>query len=383
MGKNGKRLKLCIVSHFAYGALKGGRTGHIGGVENQTALMAKWFAAQGHEVSMLTWDEGQPEDEIVDGVRVIKICRREAGLPGLRFFTPRWSGLNRAMARADADIYYQNCAEYVTGQVALWCRRNGRKFIYSVASDPDCDPRLPVMKTLRERVLYRYGLRHADRVIVQNERQQRMLREGFGIDATIMPMACRGAHENELADPPFDGKRAHRIIWVGRIAPVKRAEVLLDLARHLPRLEFDLVGGKDQDPAYFERIMALADELPNITAHGRLSRKEIDPLYKRASLLCCTSKFEGFPNTFLEAWSFGLPIVSTVDPDGLVSGGLGRIGNGTDALAGAIEELLQEESRWREISTRCRSYFMNHHDADSVMRRYEALMHETLEEGKR
>ena len=27
--------------------------------------------------------------------------------------------------RADADVYYHNCAEYVTGQVALWSRRVG------------------------------------------------------------------------------------------------------------------------------------------------------------------------------------------------------------------------------------------------------------------
>ena len=148
--------------------MTGGQGGHVGGVERQTSLLARWLAGRGREVSLATWDEGSPADEHVDGVRIIKICRRDAGSAGAAVFHPRWNGpYARASPAAGADVYYQNCAEYVTGQLALWCRRHGRRFVYSVASEPDCDRRLPEMRTRRERVLYRYGLRHADRVIVQ------------------------------------------------------------------------------------------------------------------------------------------------------------------------------------------------------------------------
>ena len=52
--------RVCFVSPFAYGALAGVDTGHIGGIETQTSLMARWLAARGCSVSMVTWDEGQP-----------------------------------------------------------------------------------------------------------------------------------------------------------------------------------------------------------------------------------------------------------------------------------------------------------------------------------
>ena len=68
--------------------------------------MARWLAARGYPVQMLTWDEGQPDEIEIDGVRVFKICRLDGGLVGLRFFHPRWTGLVRAMRRADADLYY-------------------------------------------------------------------------------------------------------------------------------------------------------------------------------------------------------------------------------------------------------------------------------------
>ncbi len=117
---------------------------------------------------------------MIDGVRVIKICREDEGIPGMRFFWPRWPSLVRAMRAADADVYYQNGAEYVTGQVAGWCRANRRKFVYSVASDKDVDATCSILESRRDRAFYRYGLRHADRIIVQTPRQREDVRAHFG-----------------------------------------------------------------------------------------------------------------------------------------------------------------------------------------------------------
>ena len=123
----GQAGRICIVSHNGYGAISGAREGFIGGVEWQTALLARWLASRGHSVSLVTWDEGGPVEETIDGVRIVKICKQKAGLPGIRFFYPKWSGLLAALRTADAEAYYHNCGECVTGQIALWCRRNHRR----------------------------------------------------------------------------------------------------------------------------------------------------------------------------------------------------------------------------------------------------------------
>ena len=44
------------------------------------------------------------------------------------------------------------------------------------------------MKAWRERVLFRYGLAHADRIIVQTETQQRMLEDGRRLGSVVLPM---------------------------------------------------------------------------------------------------------------------------------------------------------------------------------------------------
>lgn len=353
--------------------MTGGEAGHVGGVERQTSLMARWLAARGHRVGLVTWAEGPAGDETIDGVRVIKTCPRDAGLPGARFFHPRWTSLVSALARADATTYYQNCAEYVTGQVALWAERRDRRFVYSVASDMDCDPELPDLRTRREKWLYRYGLERAHPAIAQTESQAARLREHFGADALVIPMPCPGPDEGAFSAPSWAAGR--RVLWVGRLCRVKRPDRLLEAAAACPEIGFDVVGPPDDD-AYVNDVLRRAREMPNVALHGRATRAQMDAFYRGAAALVCTSDREGFPNTFLEGWSQGLPVVSTFDPDGLI----GRLGLGAAvppdpaAIAAALRGLLGSSESWTEASRRARQHYLSNHTVDQVMRRFEAVL---------
>jgi glycosyltransferase involved in cell wall biosynthesis len=367
-----------VVAHAAYGAMIHDPRRHVGGVERQTTLLSRWLAARGHDVSLVTWDEGQQDGARIGGVRMVKTCRREQGLPGLRFVHPRWTGLVAALRRADADVYYHNCGEYVTGQVALWSRRRRRAFVYGTASDTDCDPRLPALPRRRERVLYRYGLRHADRVIVQTRAQQDRLREGFGLDSVVIPAPCPGPDdaEYEARARPLPG--AAPVLWVGRIAPEKRPDRLLDLAEARPALAFQLVGPGGAT-AYAREILARGQRIANVTVHGAVGRDELARLYRLALCLCSTSDYEGFPNTFLEAWSHGLPVVSTVDPDGLIARlGLGGVASGVPGLAAAIDALDRAPLRWAQASARARAYYLENHRPDAALLRIEEVFREAV-----
>jgi len=276
------------------------------------------------------------------------------------------------MKRADADVYYQNCAEYVTGQVALWCRHHARGFVYSVASDPDCDPKLPAMHTRRERVLYRYGLRHADRIIVQTRRQQDMLQAGFGLRSIVLPMPCPGPSDTEYASPQPPSPDNSHVLWVGRIAPVKRLEFLLEVAKALPSVTFHVAGMPYIGDPYSENVLREARAIANVTVHGMVPRHLMPELYQGSNMLCCTSEYEGFPNTFLEAWSYGLPIISTVDPDNLIAErSLGITAKTGKDMIAAIRQLCNSPARWQELSRNSRRYYAAHHAVDPVMQQFE------------
>jgi glycosyltransferase involved in cell wall biosynthesis len=376
-------MKIGIVAHFAYGAAVGGTHGHVGGVEWQTSQLAKWLAQKGHQVSLLTWDEGQAQNSFVEGVRLIKLCRQDAGVPGIRFFHPRWTSLIRALLKADAELYYQNCAEYVTGQVALWCCLLGRKFVYSVASDPDCKPDLPELKSRRERILYRFGLKFADRIIVQTQKQKDMLLRGFGRSSTVLPMPCFGPSIDNYEPPqPFIGKFL-RVVWVGRVAEVKRLEFLLAVAAQVPEIEFEVAGEFKTTSAYECALRKRAGRLSNVTLLGRVRRNDLPKLYQNAFALCCTSTHEGFPNTFLEAWSYGVPVISTVDPDNLIDTlDLGMVATNPNTMVLEMKKLAADSSRWYTLSKNARCYYMENHFLDNAMSRFEALFASVLNSNK-
>lgn len=366
-------LNICIVAHFAYDALTGNATGHIGGVEKQTSLMAHWFAGRGHRVSLITWDQGQPADTIIDDIRIIKLCKRNEGIPGLRFFHPRWTSLNQALHCSNADIYYQNCGEYVTGQVALWCQYRGKKFIYSAAADVDCDARLPLMKKLRERILYRLGVRYADRVIVQTRAQQHMLQQGFQKNSVLIPMPCPGPDERSFTPPRPPCRQSAPVLWVGRVCRDKRPDRFLDLAEACQDLSFDLVGPAE-DSAYSRQVLKRARRIQNVTVHGAATPEQISRFYQHAACLCCTSDNEGFPNTFLEAWSHGLPVVSTLDPDCLITEkGMGAVATEVSELAAALRELFLSPHHWQTASKNARQYYLENHAVDRVLPRFEQV----------
>lgn len=366
-----KKPSICFVAQNAYGALAGRDMGHAGGIERQQSMMAQWFAKNGYDVSMLTWDEGYENGTKENGVRLYKMCTRSAGVPGIRFVYPRWTSLILALKQADADIYYYNCGDYGLGQIAFWARQK-HKLVFSVASDPYCDPELPILKSFRERYLYRHGLHQSDKIIVQTSNQKNMLKQGFDLESEVIGMPFEGfSTETSSQKERSDNKK---VLWVGRVSQEKRLEWLLDIADKLPDIEFDVVGAPNSSNAYADGLIARMNTSKNVTYHGRVAHNEMSAFYQTSGLLCCTSEFEGFPNTFLEAWSAEIPVVSTVDPDDLIHNrGFGAVKNNTNDLAVTIGAILADDEERRAMGHRANEYFHEHHGAEAIMPKFEKL----------
>jgi len=329
-----------------------GERGVIGGENVQHVLLARAWRDLGIDVSMIVFEQGLPRDLEVDGIRVIQAFRPDVGVPGLRFFHPRISRTLLAMQRADADVYYQSPASPFTG-VATWFARQRRKLsVVRIASDAGCVPGQQLMRLRRDRKLYDYGLRNASLIVAQTHHQQSLLRQHYGLASEVVNMAVEPAPRAPSAPQDID------VLWVANFRPVKRPELVLELARRLPHRNFAMIGGPliGQEDSYTAARKAAAD-VPNLKLLGPLPYAEAGAMFERARLHLNTSEFEGFPNTFLQAWVRSVPVVTFFDPDGLVrKKQLGCVASSVEEMAAALDALLSDELRRKDMGARARAF---------------------------
>ena len=339
----------------------------IGGAELQQSLVAKALVKRGLQVSMVVGDYGQPDKACWSGVTTFKAYRLNAGIPVIRFFHPRWSKVWAALRRADADVYYISCAGVLVWQVALFARLFHRKTVFRIASDSDCDPRTLLVPTWRDRKLYQYFLPAIDTVLAQTQRQREMLMRNFNRKSQIVAPIAEAAAQRL----PFH-KRSIHVLWVGNFRPLKRAELLLSLAERFPAMNFHIAGGALAGHAeYFESMRRKAAALPNVKFHGTVLYQEIGKLFEDARVFVNTSETEGFPNTFLQAWSGGAPVVTFLDPGEIIAReGLGRSVANIDDMADAVATLATDQSLWEATSARCCRYMDREYDPAAAANPY-------------
>jgi glycosyltransferase involved in cell wall biosynthesis len=357
----------------SYGLLTGeGDLKYVGGETVQHVLLARAWRDQGHDVSMIVYDDGQGERRVVDGITLIAAHTRHGGLPGLKFFHPRASKLFSALMAADADIYYQSPAGAYTGVVSWFCRMTGRKFIFRVASDSDCEKEHGRLRLWRDRKMYDYGLKRADLVAVQTEVQARMLRDNHDLDSKVVNMLVEPPHRGSASvDKDID------VLWLSNLRSLKRPELVLELARQLPHVNFTLAGGPCPHAwgyTYFEDVKAAAARLPNVSMPGGVRYTESGEWFDRARIFLNTSSIEGFPNTFLQAWIRGVPVVSFFDPDGLIRRlQLGHVAASLDDMRESIRGLLEVDVYRENIGRRARDFVAREFTSAAASRYIELL----------
>jgi len=365
------RRSICFVGTDNYPMLNPDYRNHyIGGESVQQTLLARAFVNLDYDVTMVVADLGQPDAELIDGIRVYKTFRPGAGIPVFRFIYPRFTSLWQALKRADAGIYYQSCASVATGFVAWFCGVYDRKMVFRVAHDTDLMPGRQLIPYWRDKKIYEYGLRHADLIINQSRRQQELLREAYHLEGPELNMVVQLPEPDEIYQRDID------VLWVNNLRPFKRPDRVLELADKLPGLRIVMIGGPCHGHEdLFEEIRQRAERISNLEFKGYVPYQEVNAYYSRSRIFVNTSDSEGFPNSFLQSWVRGAPVFSFFDPDGiLVRERLGGSPDSTEQMALVIQQLIQDHDRLAALSAHVAQYALDHYAPDAVARRYHDLI---------
>ena len=354
-------IRVCFIAPKAYPLFNPRVKGVLGGAEVDLYFLASELAKdKDFAVSCLTADYGQQETETIEGVRIIKTLDfKENALAGA---IKVWKGLRKA----DAQIYFQEAASWGTFLVALFCKLHKRVFIYRTASEQECDGTYPKQHYFAGKAFH-WSLRNAAKIVVQNETDKTNLERTAGICSIVMPNAHRLPVLREV--------QRDTILWVGRSVQVKRPELFIQLAEEMPDERFTMICQKATGDEKYEELLARARYVKNLQFIEHVPFCEIDRYFQRAKIFVSTSELEGFPNTFIQACNYAVPILSLkVNPDGFLD--KYKCGQSCDDRFPKLIDSLRfmlVENRIVELGKNARKYVEQHHDFTKIIQKYKPV----------
>lgn len=347
-------LKICIYSPHIYSLYNKQARALPGGSEIQLSILAEYLIENGFEISVLTADWGQKPTERFGKITVFKTFKLSRNLINM-LAAPFL--LLKGLHRADADCYISSSASPEVGIIALFCKLFRKRHIYRSASSIDCDGTF-IKKNGIVGILYAFGLRLADVVVVQTEENKRRLWENHKLDSVVIKNSFK-------IDNLKTGSKDY-VLWVGRAEKNKNPEIFLELAKKFVEEKFIMIAPKQEHLlAYFNRVKKQAEKIKNVTFIERVPFNQIQNLYNGAKLFVCTSQYEGFPNTHLQACMGGTPIVSLmINPDNYINNNmLGYCANNNVLdMEKNIERILENKKEWEDKCNNALKYVKKNHD---------------------
>ena len=292
--------------------------------------------------------------------------------------------LYRTLKQVNPDVVYQRVGGAYTGVCAHYARQYGRRMIWHVAHDKDLVPgghlvsNRPVAGYL-DGALLEYGIRHAGQIVTQTKTQAALLASNYGREADAVIPNFHPAPTEELNK---DG--AMTVVWIGNMKVWKRPEVFIDMARDLSQMtsgsdmRFVVIGAPAQNRQRQLRLVESMGSVPNLMYKGAVGQEEVNEILASAHILVNTSQYEGFSNTWIQAWMREVPVVSLeLNPDGVFDDQkVGICAGSYDRLVKTLSELAEDRRRLDVMGKEAARYAASHHgmeNADRLLELFEAI----------
>ena len=284
--------------------------------------------------------------------------------------------LYRALRRIAPHALYQRVACGYTGVCAWYASRHGARLIWHVASDSDVTRRDLVagrnpLRSAMEKRSVEFGIRHANQIVAQTRHQAELLQENYSrkVDLII-------PNFHPLPEETIDKRVPITVIWIANFKPLKQPEVFVRMVanlRDLHGVRFLMVGAPatgSGDRRWSEALIASIQETPNLEYLGQKSQREVNELLARAHIYVNTSAFEGFANTFIQAWMREVAVVSLqVNPDGILDNeGIGIHAGSEEQLTLAVRSLIDDPALRADYAARGRRYATQFHSVQNARR---------------
>ncbi len=329
----------------------------IGGAQRVLSLMANYWASQRHEVTLISlspqsedWFELHPLVKRVPlnllaasshlGQALVKNAMRVLRLRG-----------ELTNSSPDVVISFMDTTNVLT---LLASRGVSVPVIISERNDPYRHSMGSVWDTLRS-LLYRY----ADALVVQTSALRGWAGEKAGDERVhIIPNPINPVPTNSAKQARCRGS-VHTVVAMGRLVRQKGFDLLIEAFARCGRRhpEWSLVIlGEGKERSNLESLIVELGLQDSVQLAGKVSCPS--QILSQADLFVLSSRFEGFPNSLIEAMANKLAVISTDCPNGprdIIRDGVdGLLVSPEDihALARGMERLMADPAERQRLGDR-------------------------------
>lgn len=350
-----------------------------GGAEVQTFYLSVELANRGYDVNYIcqTNDINKAgSSEVINHVKIywLKASGRFPWLDQRKYIAP--------LNEINPDLIIQRLSSNVSYGIGKYCRNRKAKYCWICTDNVSPFNNFHVKRfqekfSVKNTFLLKYaifltnakimdyyrnhGMKQVTYGFSQNEFQKKTIIFNFDIDTHKM-ITGHPIPENQCnSEKRF---KFQTVLWCANFGKHKRPELFIELARRMQfsDLKFIMVGGHNNKD-YVSDL--LKGKPKNLFITGQLPFKSALDYFDRSSIFINTSSPEGdgFPNTFVQAWLRGMPVISFgFNPDAIIT--KNKLGFNVESLDEGIEKLKSIMSSYlvyKTISDNAYNYGCKNH----------------------
>lgn len=388
------KIKICFHVLNAYSLFDKETNFSYGGAELRASIFAKEIAKDNlYSVDFITFNHNQAAIQVIDNVNVIAdsfyfdenlkenknsifvTILKKFEIIKAKFLAKDINDYLRTLSlkKSKAQFYVVFGISGLNKRVVEFCSNERKKLILFFASDEELNLDSPNFLAINTELI-QYFITNSFLIFCQNQFQQTQLKHLFNKNGHLLlnPIEVNTQFIDRSEDPD------KKIVWIGKSNDVKNPNLFISLVKLNPSKNFIMLCSvSDRDL----HLKIKSENLLNLKFVENASVDEVDEILKSCHILISTSKKEGFPNVFLQAGKYSIPVISSeVNPNGYVTDfECGIItSNEVNRINESLQTIYDDKKLFKKLASNHYNYVKNFHSKEFVIEKFKSTLLEKI-----